>query len=84
MHDYGWLERTDTGEMVWEMLYEDTWHAGGANKNRRAERMLTLEPGDYALHFRTDGSHSFEDWNAEEPDEGYLWGVTMVEMIEHP
>ncbi len=84
MHDYGWLERTDTGEMVWKMTYQDTWHAGGAKKNRRAEQTLTLRPGAYALQFETDGSHSFGDWNAAEPDEGHLWGVSLLELVERP
>ncbi len=84
MHDFGWLERSDTGQKVWEMLYEDTRHAGGAKKNRRAERLMILEPGEYSLCYQTDGSHSFGDWNADAPHESHLWGVTLLERVGRP
>ncbi len=82
MYDYGWLLCEDTGEKVWVMRYEDTFHGGGDKKNRRTERVLTLEPGRYALHFRTDDSHSYEDWNAKPPRDPYFWGVTLFELSE--
>lgn len=82
MYDYGWLDRVDTGQTIWEMQYEETWHAGGAKKNRRAERLMTLEPGDYSLQYRSDGNHSFEGWNASEPENPHLWGVTLHEIAQ--
>ena len=42
MVDYGWLDRDPGGEPVWVMRYADTQHAGGDEKNRRQERLLTL------------------------------------------
>jgi len=80
MNDYGWLEREPGGQTVWTMRYEDTTHAGGDAKNRREERVLTLERGDYALHFVTDDSHAFGSWNASPPDDPQLWGVTLIEL----
>jgi hypothetical protein len=38
---------------------------------------LTLEPGTYELHYRTDGSHSFNDWNDTPPDDRIHWGITI-------
>jgi len=80
MYDYGWLEEEETGEVIWEMTYSDTRHAGGGKKNRRADEILTLDPGRYVLHYRTDGSHAFEDWNTAPPDDPHLWGVTLLEL----
>jgi hypothetical protein len=81
MFDYGWLTREDTGEVLWEMMYEDTMHAGGGDKNRYARRTLTLEPGRYMLHYRSDDSHSFMNWNTAPPYEPHLWGVTLIELL---
>lgn len=80
MYDYGWIENEETGSTVWEMKYADTHGAGGASKNRREDRVLTLEPGRYSLHYVSDGSHAFGDWNETAPDDPHLWGVTLVEV----
>ena len=82
MYDYAWLTAGDSGRTVWEMRAEDTQHAGGARKNRRIERILTLEPGRYTLGYRADGSHAFGSWNADMPREPYRWGVTLIELAE--
>jgi hypothetical protein len=82
MFDYGWLEREAGGEPLWVMRYADTEHAGGAQKNRREQRILTLEPGRYALCFKTDDSHAFGTWNASPPSDPQLWGITLIEMRE--
>ncbi len=79
MFDYGWLTRKESGEKVWSMDYEATTPAGGARKNRREEAFLTLEPGEYTLHYQTDGSHSIEGWNDDPPEEPHYWGVTLLE-----
>jgi hypothetical protein len=82
MADYGWLEREPGGETVWAMRYPDTVPGGGADKNRREERVLKLESGRYALHFVTDDSHAFGSWNDSPPDDPQLWGVTLIELPE--
>jgi hypothetical protein len=80
MADYGWLENDGTGRKLWEMRYRDTVHAGGADKNRLARATLDLPKGTYSLHFETDGSHAFGDWNDDPPDQPDLWGVTLIEQ----
>ncbi len=77
MFDYGWIEGTKTGRAVWEMTYRTTERAGGARKNRLADVTLTLPAGAYELHYRTDGSHAFGDWNAAPPDDPLHWGITV-------
>lgn len=77
MADFGWIEDTKTGRTVWEMTYGMTERAGGAQKNRMVRSELTLEKGTYELHYQTDGSHSFNDWNDTPPDDRLHWGITI-------
>lgn len=77
MADYGWIVDAATREMVWSMKRYQTEHAGGAGKNRRAEEVITLPKGDYLAYYTTDGSHSYNDWNADRPQEENRWGLTI-------
>ena len=77
MYDHGWIENTDTGRPVWEMTWRNTRHAGGAEKNRVFDGEITLDAGDYDVFFETDGSHSFDDWNAAKPRNPSQWGITI-------
>ena len=77
MHDYGFLRANDSGRVVWEMDYDETRHAGGANKNRMVTRRVQLEPGAYEAVYVSDGSHSFRGWNAESPRDPTDWGLTV-------
>jgi hypothetical protein len=80
MFDYGWIEDAHSGDVVWEMTYRKSRHAGGASKNRVATATITLEKGEYVAHFITDGSHSFEDFNAEQPDNPERWGMMITQQ----
>ncbi len=77
MADFGWIKNRKTGERVWEMEFDETSWAGGAKKNRLVDRTLTLDRGDYELHFQTDGSHAYNDWNDDPPDDRTHWGITI-------
>lgn len=77
MYDYGWIEDADTGDLVWEMKYMQSRPAGGAPKNRYVETIITLPAGRYRVHYQTDGSHSFPDWNDTPPDHREMWGITI-------
>ncbi|MGB2868788.1 MAG: hypothetical protein WBD36_10070 [Bacteroidota bacterium] len=77
MYDYGWIEDVKNGETVWEMTYKMTTNAGGARKNRLVDRMVTLEKGEYELHYKTDDTHSFNDWNDDPPEDRTHWGITL-------
>jgi len=76
MYDYAWIENA-SGTVVWRMTYDVTEHAGGASKNRRADEVISLPAGEYTVHYRSDGSHSFQDWTADPPDDPLSWGVTV-------
>lgn len=80
MADYGWLERASTGEVVWKMQYPDTRRAGGARKNREVRVVLELPADVYEVHYVSDGSHAFGDWNDDPPSQPHLWGITLIEQ----
>jgi hypothetical protein len=77
MADYGWIENARTGRIVWEMTFGMTDRAGGARKNRMVRTTLVLDPGEYELHYQTDDSHSYNDWNDDPPDDRMHWGITI-------
>jgi CubicO group peptidase (beta-lactamase class C family) len=76
MFDYGWIESAETGKAVWEMKEPETRHAGGAGKNRIVDTVVTLQAGKYRLHYKSDDSHSFENWNSLPPDINF-WGIAL-------
>lgn len=78
--DYGWIEDARSGDIVWEMTYRKTSHAGGAEKNREVDQVILLDKGEYILHFITDDSHSFPDWNSTPPHDPMGWGITVSEV----
>lgn len=76
--DYGWIEEAGTGHKVWEMRYEQTEPAGGAVKNRLADRTVRLGKGNYVLHYTSDESHAYAHWNAAAPRDQERWGITVL------
>lgn len=77
MYDYGWIENAATGEIVWEMTYSMTFHAGGGRKNRMVNTTIILDKGEYKLHYVSDDSHSYNDWNVDPPDDPTMWGISL-------
>ncbi|MGH7493661.1 MAG: hypothetical protein ACREOO_14890 [bacterium] len=77
MYDYGWIENAATGRVVWEMSYRMTERGGGAEKNRRFDGPIFLKAGEYKLHYESDGSHSFNSWNASPPSDPMNWGIEV-------
>jgi len=76
-HDYAWIEDAKTGRSVWEMTWRNTFHAGGARKNRVFDDDIILDAGTYEVYYITDGSHAFNDWNAARPDDPFNWGIKI-------
>ena len=81
MFDYGWIEDAN-GRAVWEMKYDETEPAGGADKNRLYDGVITLPAGNYVLRYRSDGSHSYNDWNDNPPDDPESWGIAVFRMAK--
>jgi len=86
MFDYGWIEDAKTGNVVWEMTYSMTFHAGGGRKNRMVNTTILLDRGEYKLRYVSDDSHSFGSWNVDPPEDQRYWGITLYkdEGLEHP
>ncbi len=76
MYDFAWIEN-ERDRVVWEMTLRNTERAGGARKNRLFNETVSLEAGEYTVHYESDGSHSFEGWNDDPPRDGWSWGVTV-------
>lgn len=76
MYDYGWIEDSK-GQVVWEMTYKMTNHAGGDDKNRLFDDQVMLKKGKYDVYYATDGSHNFGDWNSDPPFDQSNWGITV-------
>jgi Putative zinc-finger len=77
MYDYAWISNARTFEPVWIMDYNETGHAGGAEKNRVADVVIKLPEGDYLLSYTTDDSHATHSWNSDPPDDRDRWGVSL-------
>jgi hypothetical protein len=77
MDDFGWIENTATGRTVWDMTYRSTTHGGGAGKNRLFNDIIILPKGQYKVYYRTDGSHSYRDWNASPPHDQEKYGISI-------
>jgi len=75
--DYAWIENLDDLSRVWEMTWRNTEPAGGASKNRKFVGNIDFDPGDYAVYYVTDGSHSYRDWNSSPPADQRRYGVTI-------
>ncbi|MDP8205414.1 MAG: two-component regulator propeller domain-containing protein [Candidatus Electryonea clarkiae] len=73
--DYGWLER---GGVIWELSRENSRYLGGDYKNSIQIDLVTLIPGEYRLHYISDSSHSYDNWNMYKfPDHQELWGISI-------
>jgi len=45
-------------------------------KNRLIDARITLPAGNYRLRYKTDDSHSFDNWNAFPPSINF-WGIAV-------
>ena len=75
--DFAWITNKNN-KTVWEMNYNETSHAGGAKKNRIYNSVIKLNAGSYRVHYQTDDSHSFEEWNSSPPDNPIMYGITIL------
>ncbi|MBN2093465.1 hypothetical protein JW964_27825 [candidate division KSB1 bacterium] len=80
MADYAWIVDARSRKRVWEMTLENTEHAGGAEKNRTFNKVITLPAGDYLVYYVSDDSHSYPEWNSFPPSDPRYWGITITGM----
>ena len=78
--DYGWIE-DGNNKLLWKSNNIDsTYHVGGALKNRIKIEILQLNSGNYFLKYKSDDSHSFENWNSAPPTEPEFWGIRIFKI----
>jgi hypothetical protein len=75
--DYGWIQKADSDEVVWEMTRRNTRHAGGAQKNRQFDGTVELKAGQYVAMYVSDDSHSYRRWNSDAPYDRRAWGMAI-------
>ncbi|KAA3614841.1 MAG: hypothetical protein D8M58_10325 [Calditrichaeota bacterium] len=78
--DWGWISDAQDQEIWSGKNGSETFHLGGAVKNRIKIDMQELKPGNYSLHFKSDLSHSFGKWNQAAPTYLDLWGIQIIEL----
>lgn len=76
-YDYGYIVDARTGSRVWQMEYSQTEWAGGRDSDRAVNTIITLPAGNYTLHYESDGSHSYRDFEGFDRE---AWGITLYEV----
>ncbi|MCB0747299.1 MAG: hypothetical protein KDC90_07530, partial [Ignavibacteriae bacterium] len=75
--DLAWISDVKTNQIVWKASLDKSTHAGGGKKNYVINEKIELPKGSYQLHYSSDDSHSFEDWNVMPPNDPLFWGATI-------
>jgi serine phosphatase RsbU (regulator of sigma subunit)/ligand-binding sensor domain-containing protein len=77
-YDYGKIEN-ESGSVFWNgQPSKNSMNLGGAGKNKIIVDVVRLTPGKYNLYYKSDGSHSFGNWNAQPPIDSLLWGIQIL------
>lgn len=77
LYDLAWISEAGTPGIVWKADIENSEHAGGGAKNYIIDEEVLIPKGNYLLHYSTDDSHSYQEWNVMPPNDPQLWGVTI-------
>lgn len=78
--DYGSIYN-DEGNTIWSMSdLNETFYAGGGQKNILKINVITLEPGDYTLTYNTDVGHSYANFNVRPPQDSTWYGIQVIEL----
>lgn len=75
--DYGWILNLKNHKRIWSFDYDDSDHAGGADKNRIMKNEILLPKGRYVAAYVTDDSHSPQEWNSAPPYDPNFWGMAI-------
>lgn len=79
LFDYGWIEK-DSSTSIWKVNPNLTMHAGGALKNKIIIDIIFFEPGTFTLKYKSDDTHSNQEWNEAPPINGEYWGIQLYEV----
>lgn len=78
--DFGYIEDVRDNERVWELTWDNTVPAGGAESNRLFRGTISLEPGIYRAGYQSDNSHASNRWRANPPWDPDGWGMTITNV----
>jgi hypothetical protein len=76
LFDYGWIEDSK-GNTVWKANRNNAKHSGGAGKNFCIDTAVFLKAGNYTLHYHSDESHSFNNWD-DTPPADTIYGIRVT------
>lgn len=76
--DGGWIINADSRKKVWVMDKWNTEWAGGADKNRYVQDIVTLPAGNYVACYASDDSHDPGEWNSPPPADPMNYGMTIT------
>lgn len=76
-YDWGWIEEEGSGDIIWEMNWDNTTWAGGDDSYRAARIDLTLAPGSYRVRYQSDGSVAYGGFGSDYPDNPEDWGIAI-------
>lgn len=77
--DYGWLE-SEHGTVIARSDSNKTWSAGGRPDNRLLMTVLTLNAGRYRMCYKSDESHSYNNWLGNPPSHPEFWGIQVFDI----
>lgn len=75
--DHAWIEKRPSGAIVWSMASTKSQQSGLDPRNRMIDTTITLPPGRYRLHYRTNESHSPQQWITTPPATPHHYGITL-------
>lgn len=82
MLDYGGVEDTETGQLVWVMNFLSTVATGGIKESRKVDRLLPLRAGTYRLHYKLNPSRP-PDNSIQAPADSNNRGIWLFDETEH-
>jgi CubicO group peptidase (beta-lactamase class C family) len=82
MLDYGGIEDSTTGQLIWVMRFLSTEHGGGIKEIRKVDRILPLKAGTYRLHFKTNTLEPSSN-RIQVKSDSFNRGIWLFDVTEH-
>ncbi len=76
-YDLGYIYDVSQNKKVWMFNRKDGSYAGGGKKNTVQKTTIILSKGSYKVYYKSDDSHSYDEWNVLAPDDPQHWGIEV-------
>ncbi len=80
LYDFGSLKQNNSN--IWQLAADKSMWAGGAEKNRFQAEPIFLKKGNYQLTFKSDMSHTCNNWEGDEPNKIDYCGIKIVPIAK--